>query len=345
MMARFRVLHHHADGGIGRVSVALDLRASAPGGREGAPGPVRRRPAISPAVLAGGAGHRPVWSTRGSSRFTAWAATAGAGRSMRCDSSRARTSDGRSKASTRPIPSPGRDPGERALALRQLLRRFVDVCNVVAYAHSRGVLHRDIKPANILLGPYGETLVVDWGMAKLVDGPPTAGRASQEPALGPAGEESWDQTQQGIILGTIPYMSPEQAEGESPGTASDVFSLGATLYHIITGRPPIEKDDKYAMLCRARRGEFTPPRQVNPRVPAALEAVCQKAMSLESGRPVRFAACPRRRDRALAGRRARGRLEGTVARSNAEMGQQASHAGRRGRRGPRCRGARHGASA
>ena len=174
---------------------------------------------------------------------------------------------------------PGRQHGERALALRQLLRRFVDVCNVVAYAHSRGVLHRDLKPANILLGPYGETLVVDWGLAKLVAEHEPSAEIGM-PALSPQGDNASDQTQQGIILGTIAYMSPEQAEGQRPTNASDVFSLGATFYHIITGRPPIEKDDKYAMLARARRGELMPARRVNPRVPAALEAVCRKAMSV-----------------------------------------------------------------
>jgi hypothetical protein len=173
---------------------------------------------------------------------------------------------------------PGRDPGSRALALRQLLRRFVDVCNVVAYAHSRGVLHRDLKPGNILLGPYGETLVVDWGMAKRMDGLLTPAEANDESA-GLDGDMSWNVTQHGLILGTIPYMSPEQAEGGPLGTRSDVYSLGATLYHIATGRPPIARGDKHAMLTCARRGEFAPPRQVNHRVPAALEAICHKAMN------------------------------------------------------------------
>jgi formylglycine-generating enzyme required for sulfatase activity/serine/threonine protein kinase len=276
---RFRLLHHHADGGIGRVSVALDLElqrhvAVKELQDQFADDPQIRQRFLLEVQVTGRLEHPgvvPVYSLGRDDRgrpFYAMRFIEGEdlGRAIKHFHA----------ADTKP----GRQPGERALALRQLLRRFVDVCNVVAYAHSRGVLHRDIKPGNILLGPYGETLVVDWGMAKLLGGPPTPDEVG-EPTFGPqGGAETWDQTQQGVILGTIPYMSPEQAEGQAPGKASDVFSLGATLYHIITGRPSIERDDKYDMICRVRRGEFLPPRQVNPRVPPALEAVCLKAMSM-----------------------------------------------------------------
>ena len=276
---RFRVLHHHADGGIGRVSVALDCELQ----RHVAVKELQEQFADDPAVrqrfmlevqVTGRLEHPgvvPVYSL-GSDRhgrpFYAMRFIEGQ------DLDRAIKSFHAEDATA------GRDPGQRAFALRQLLRRFIDVCNVVAYAHSRGVLHRDLKPANILLGPYGETLVVDWGMAKLVDGTLALAKI-HEPTPRQAAEETWDKTQQGTILGTIPYMSPEQAGGDAPGTASDVYSLGATLYHIITGRPPIEKDESYAMLRRARQGEIKPPRQVNPRVPPALAAVCQKAMSID----------------------------------------------------------------
>src|SRR5262249_51248668 len=117
----------------------------------------------------------------------------------------------------------GRPPGERTLALRRLLGRFVDVCLAIEYAHSRGVLHRDLKPANILVGKYGETLVVDWGLAKVL------GRAEveiSEGLLSPAGGDS-GLTQAGAALGTPGYMSPEQAAGRLDllGPASDVYGL------------------------------------------------------------------------------------------------------------------------
>src|SRR5262249_37574435 len=106
---------------------------------------------------------------------------------------------------------PGRDPGERSLAFRQLLRRFVDVCNAVAYAHSPGGLPRDLKPGNIMLGEYGETFVVDWGVAKVI-GPPDDAGDGNETTLRPSAK-GLSATQAGIAMGTPEYMSPEQAAG------------------------------------------------------------------------------------------------------------------------------------
>src|SRR4029079_6904328 len=102
-----------------------------------------------------------------------------------------------------------RDPGERSLALRQLLRRFLDVCNAMEYAHSRGVLHRDLKPGNIMLGRFGETLVVDWGLAKSVGRPDVAGLEAERP-LTPESASEVKATEMGARMGTPAFMSPEQ---------------------------------------------------------------------------------------------------------------------------------------
>jgi serine/threonine-protein kinase len=176
---------------------------------------------------------------------------------------------------------PGRHASERGLALRHLLGQFLAVCNTVAYAHSRGVLHRDLKPDNILLGPYGETLVVDWGLAKPTGQPEVAG-AGTDTIVDFYPSSTVATTRPGSLLGTPAYMSPEQASGhgDAVGPASDLYSLGATLYTLLTGRVPIEGEGELEVVRKVQRGEVVPPRQVKPAVPRALEAVCLKAMAL-----------------------------------------------------------------
>ncbi len=175
-----------------------------------------------------------------------------------------------------------RDPdhGDRALALRRLLGRFVDVCNTVAYAHSRGVLHRDLKPGNVILDEYGETLVVDWGLAKT--GAVDAETPPDRSTLPPVSTTNTPYTQAGIAMGTPGFMSPEQATGRLSelGPASDVYSLGATLYCLLTGKPPFEEPDQSLLVTKVCAGDFPRPRQVKSTVPAALEAICMKAMAL-----------------------------------------------------------------
>src|SRR5208282_1490224 len=133
------------------------------------------------------------------------------------------------------------DPGRRSLELRELLRRFVDVCNAIDYAHSRGVLHRDIKPANVIVGKHGETLVVDWGLAKPL-GRVEPGSGAGERLLMPSSASGSSETLPGSALGTSGYMSPEPAAGDLDGLEprSDVYSLGATLYNLLCGKSPFD---------------------------------------------------------------------------------------------------------
>ena len=172
------------------------------------------------------------------------------------------------------------NPGRRSLELRRLLRRFMDVCNAIDYAHSRGVLHRDIKPGNIIVGKHGETLVVDWGLAKPL-GRVEPGNVDGERTLIPSSGSGSAETLPGIALGTPAYMSPEQARGELDrlGPRSDVYSLGATLYCLLTGMPPVSGDDVGDVLRKVQRNEVPPPRQLDRSIDPALEAVCLKAIA------------------------------------------------------------------
>jgi serine/threonine-protein kinase len=272
---RFAVLRPHAEGGLGKVSLARDRELN----RDVALKEIKPRYAddveararfLCEAEVTGGLEHPGVVPVYGLGRFADgrpfYAMRFVQGDSLLEALDRFHTTDWKNK------------PGERALALRGLLRRFVDVCNAVAYAHSRGVLHRDLKPANALLGPYGETLLVDWGLAKVLK----PYEISPAPPEGVLRQTSGDgvATQAGAVIGTPAYMAPEQAGGGPVGPAADVYGLGATLYHLLTGRAPFGGAPALDILMRVVKGRYRPAREVHASVPAALSAICQKAMAL-----------------------------------------------------------------
>lgn len=234
-----------------------------------------------------------------------------------------------------------RRSGERRLAFTRLLRSFVDVCNTLAFAHDRGVLHRDLKPLNVMLGAFGETVVLDWGLAKLVGngeaGEATAASASDgrtvsqedtqaertiayqagaEPERPDSGSQTdfslqanahdgpatWgssqsfakrtvttnvrsegSQTLVGSIMGTPAYMAPEQAQGDISqlDARTDVYSLGAILYKILSGHQPFSERNSRAMLKKVVAGNVDPPRTHDATIPKPLEAICLKALSKE----------------------------------------------------------------
>lgn len=281
---RFQILRPHARGGLGLVSVALDHELS----REVAFKEIQSRHAHNPdsrrrfvleAEITGGLEHpgivpvysfgkypdgRPFYAMRfiqGTSLKTAIETYHG----------------NESKPQEQTNISAGQPE------LRKLLLRFVDVCDAIAYAHSRGVLHRDLKPSNIMLGKYGETLVVDWGLAKPLghrDDTHSVDEATLQP---PSASSGSGETLPGSALGTPAYMSPEQAAGRlgDIGPASDVYSLGVTLYHLLVGKTPFEGSTIEEILRRVQVAEYARPTEVLKGIPPALEAVCLKAMSLK----------------------------------------------------------------
>ncbi len=153
-----------------------------------------------------------------------------------------------------------------------LLPHVITVTEAIAYAHSQRIIHRDLKPSNIMVGAFGEAVVIDWGLAKDL-------AATTDDAVSDAAPEpSPDRTVAGAVLGTPAYMPPEQANGEPVAERADVYSLGAVLYAVLAGRAPHEGSDSRQILDRARAGELTSLREREPGVPVELVTIVNKAM-------------------------------------------------------------------
>ncbi|CAM2064884.1 Non-specific serine/threonine protein kinase [Sulfidibacter corallicola] len=157
--------------------------------------------------------------------------------------------------------------------LQTRLRLFLKICETMAFAHDQGIIHRDLKPANIMVGPFGEVLVMDWGLAKSLG--TTAG--SESAAGSPmAGDDQL--TQGGVVAGTPAFMAPEQADGRAQAVdvRADVYGLGGVLYFLLTGKAPGTKDREHP------DGQYAPvirPRFRDSEIPKALDAVCMKALA------------------------------------------------------------------
>ena len=178
------------------------------------------------------------------------------------------------------------------LELCRLLNAFVSVCQAVGYAHSRGVIHRDLKPSNVMLGGFGEVVVLDWGLAKALDQP---GKKTDKPeqdqqeegslSLSTAGKS--ELTLQGQAVGTPAYMAPEQARGEREAidTRTDIYGLGAILFRILTGQRPHRGRKTEEILANISEGPTPETRLADPSICPALNAICLKAMDKQpSGR-------------------------------------------------------------
>ena len=181
-----------------------------------------------------------------------------------------------------------REGEDTALDLHELLSTFIDVCNAVAYAGARGIVHRDLKPSNIMLGGFGEVLVLDWGLATLVEQtPPSDPDETMEPVT-LEGSVSLMETIEGQLIGTPAYMAPEQAAGRISlvDQRTDIYGLGAVLYALLLGTTPHRGQstgniarDTGQLLKRITEGVTPEPRNADPTIPAPLNAICKQAMS------------------------------------------------------------------
>ena len=302
MVGRFALKGLHARGGLGEVFTARDTELN----REVAlkriqirfaDDPSSRRRFLSEAEITARLDHPGVVPVFGlvNDRFgrPCYAMRFIRGETLKDEIERYHASDRGAKApeykdkEVKASNSPDEVRGQpRSVAFRKLLQRFIAVCQAIAYAHNRKVIHRDIKPANVMVGSFGETLVVDWGLAKSLDDTPAAEhllKAAAEAGFrhDPEATEQPDYvTMAGTAIGTPAFMPPEQASGRLDllGPGADVYSLGATLFAILTGKSPFSGGSSET-IDKVRRGDIPTAASVSPDVSPPLDAVCRKAMS------------------------------------------------------------------
>jgi len=215
----------------------------------------------------------------------------------------------------------------------RLLTAFVQVCHAVAYAHSRGVLHRDIKPANVMVGRFGEVLLLDWGLARITktdewatdDDDPTLG-SSVDLEAPPEISDGVEPTRAGRVVGTVGYMSPEQMRGRPKrlDPRADVFALGATLYELLTYRRAYEESDLFAAAARVQQGPPEHPTVRAPErgIPVEIADLCMRALARDpDDRPSSAAALARDVEAFLDGRRRRRAAEEKVAQARDHRGR------------------------
>lgn len=147
----------------------------------------------------------------------------------------------------------------RKLSPRNAMQYMVNTCDAVDYAHQRGMIHRDIKPANLMLNTHGQVILMDFGIAKIVG--------------------SQRHTATGAVVGTAMYMSPEQIKGEQPDRRTDIYSLGVTLFEMVSGRPPFEAESAMTLMMMHINDPVPNPKDLNPEIPDSLVVIINKALA------------------------------------------------------------------